>query len=183
MGFKTFLLLLMGALMSCSEEVHFATLEKLQDSNRPQAPLPVFDTEEDDDSEENQSSLETIVANPPTQETPVNEPEPAPAIPPTPAPTPPDPLVPANLVVESFSHSGARPVDILFVVDNSTSMEEEQRKMSERFTTFISDLQDVEYQIGITTTDLSSTNFNQDGAIVEFEGSSIKIITPGLVDG
>lgn len=48
-------------------------------------------------------------------------------------------------------------VDILFVNDNSGSMSTEQNKMADKFTNFIStlDSQRIDYQIAITTTDIS----------------------------
>lgn len=63
-------------------------------------------------------------------------------------------------------------VDILFVSDNSGSMSFEQKQMANRFATFIEELdrRNVNYRIGITTTDISSpTNvarlINQQGAL------------------
>ena len=50
-------------------------------------------------------------------------------------------------------------VDILFVVDNSGSMEEEQKKISQRLTNFISQLKDIDWHLGITTTS-ASDNFS-----------------------
>lgn len=45
-------------------------------------------------------------------------------------------------------------VDILFVVDNSKSMYEEQEQMAERFENLLGVIEDLEYQIAITTTDI-----------------------------
>lgn len=49
-------------------------------------------------------------------------------------------------------------VDILLVVDNSCSMQDEQDKLSEGFDAFVEyfDIADVDYQIGIITTDMES---------------------------
>lgn len=87
-------------------------------------------------------------------------------------------------------------VDILFVDDNSGSMSQEQRKMAERFPTFLQtlDARGLDYRIAITTTDVSSTfsstpagiknppsqwNGNgayQDGKLLEFS-SGLKFLT------
>ena len=52
-----------------------------------------------------------------------------------------------------------RDVDILFVIDNSGSMADEQARLARNFTSFVSalDTMDVEYRIGLTTTDVSRT--------------------------
>ena len=49
-------------------------------------------------------------------------------------------------------------VDILLVVDNSCSMQDEQDKLSQGFDEFVEffDVADVDYQIGITTTDMDA---------------------------
>jgi hypothetical protein len=63
-------------------------------------------------------------------------------------------------------------VDILFVDDNSGSMSFEQKRMADRFANFISalDSKNVDYRIGIITTDISSAanparTINQNGAL------------------
>lgn len=63
-------------------------------------------------------------------------------------------------------------VDILIVDDNSGSMSFEQNNMAQRFNQFISvlDAKNVDYRIGITTTDISSAtnparSINQNGAL------------------
>lgn len=44
--------------------------------------------------------------------------------------------------------------DILFVVDNSLSMEDEQSHMSERFPLFIKNLKQINWRVGVITTDV-----------------------------
>lgn len=63
-------------------------------------------------------------------------------------------------------------VDVLFVNDNSGSMSFEQSKMGERFPTLLQKLDDrmLDYRIGITTTDIETSNnppraINQNGAL------------------
>lgn len=59
-------------------------------------------------------------------------------------------------------------VDILFVVDNSTSMREEQEKLGQRLNSFLGQLNDVDWQIGITTTDVSDGPFGIKGSLIPF---------------
>jgi len=51
-------------------------------------------------------------------------------------------------------------VDILLIVDDSCSMQDEQTKLSEGFSEFVEffDVADVDYHIGITTTDMDDPN-------------------------
>ncbi|MCB0394273.1 MAG: hypothetical protein KDD25_06925 [Bdellovibrionales bacterium] len=67
-------------------------------------------------------------------------------------------------------------VDILIVDDNSGSMEVEQERMGDKFNSFVSGLGDLNWQIGVTTTDVSGGPFNQDGAILKLAGRNDKIL-------
>ncbi len=91
-------------------------------------------------------------------------------------------------------------VDILFVDDNSGSMSDVQAKMASKFPGFITSLGALDYRIGITTTDISSTfsqtplgltnypraaNGNgawQDGNLLAFPGSEGGFISPASPD-
>ena len=80
------------------------------------------------------------------------------------------------LVKESLSVSDLKkPVDIIFIVDNSHSMAREQRQMSEKFQSFIDDLSGVDWKIGITTTDNSEEGLQ--GSLTFFKDSSLTYIT------
>ncbi len=73
-------------------------------------------------------------------------------------------------------------VDILFVIDNSGSMAEEQRKLRNNFRVFIEELlnKDVkDFQIGIITTDLYEKN-PQRGQLIQADSATPKIITSSL---
>src|SRR5690606_4781259 len=48
--------------------------------------------------------------------------------------------------------------DILIVIDNSGSMEYEQRNMAQRVSNFLSILQGLDWRIAVTTTDPTSTS-------------------------
>jgi hypothetical protein len=88
----------------------------------------------------------------------------------------PNPGTPAT---ETFSQGeSANKVDILIINDNSRSMDSDQRKMSERFGSFISAIHDVDYQIAMTTTDLDSAKWAQHGKILPWLGTNTKILTP-----
>jgi hypothetical protein len=84
---------------------------------------------------------------------------------------------PAPKVMESFTQDdSANKVDILIINDNSYSMEVEQNKMSERFPSFVSAFTGLDYQIAMTTTDISSTDskLNLGGRVVEWTGANSK---------
>lgn len=65
-----------------------------------------------------------------------------------------------------------RKVDILFVNDNSISMREDQIKMSEKLNTFIGALANVDWHIGITTTDLSDGPYSSNGRLLNMSDAS-----------
>jgi hypothetical protein len=80
---------------------------------------------------------------------------------------------------ETFTQDeAANKVDILIVNDNSASMDPEQRKMSERFNSFVSELRGIDYQIAMTTTDVESVKWNQGGRILPWNGLSSRVLTP-----
>lgn len=93
-------------------------------------------------------------------------------------PTPPGPAV-LKTVNEDFTQGNAgNQIDILVVNDNSASMYELQSKLAARFGNLISSISDMDYQIGMTTTDLDSTNYNQGGRLMTWSGTSSTILTP-----
>ena len=69
-------------------------------------------------------------------------------------------------------------VDILFVVDNSSSMHEEHKNIENQFSDFMNDIKNLDYRIALTTVDISSSPGNvereyQDGRFIEFGDNSI----------
>lgn len=68
-------------------------------------------------------------------------------------------------------------VDILFVVDNSGSMREEQLEMKNRISGFISKIQNLDWQIAVTSTDALSTAPFGDGKFKPFSTSKY-MLTP-----
>lgn len=80
-----------------------------------------------------------------------------------------------NLESQSFTVRVGQ-VDILFVVDNSGSMSEEQRRMADSFPNFVEglELSGLDYRIGIVTTDIESqTNPQVNNAVLQ-NGNLIK---------
>ena len=51
-------------------------------------------------------------------------------------------------------------VDILFVIDNSSSMAQEHRNLADQFNSFLYDIKDVNYHLAVITTDISSSPNN-----------------------
>ncbi len=74
---------------------------------------------------------------------------------------------------EGGSDAGCRAVDLLFVIDNSGSMEDEQANLISSFPGFINAMksqlsQDLGYNVGITSSDLYAGSFDcfQEGALI-----------------
>ena len=68
-------------------------------------------------------------------------------------------------------------VDILLVVDNSCSMEDEQEKLSQGFEEFVRffEVAEVDYHIGVTTTDMFNTGTGAEGRLAR-SASGVSII-------
>lgn len=118
----------------------------------------------------------------------------APASPVTPPPTTtttpvtpslPDPVVPTPVVnkavAESFTQGNAgNQIDILIINDNSISMAPLQAKLASRFASLISSISDMDYHIGMTTTDLDSKKYNQGGRLLTWAGTATNVLTPSI---
>lgn len=104
------------------------------------------------------------------------------------APTPGAPVVYSSgtLLTDEFSQNlMSKKIDILFVVDNSISMAEEQAKLGARISSFLSTLHDIDWQIGITTTDVSDGQHGVKGSLLPLSGSLGYILnekTPNFVE-
>jgi hypothetical protein len=92
---------------------------------------------------------------------------------------------------DAFVQESGAKVDVLFVIDNSGSMMEEQQSLGANFASFMSAALEsgVDYHIGVTTTglDASSGGWSQcpggadggeNGRLFPVDGSSPRIITP-----
>ncbi|MFP2958272.1 choice-of-anchor D domain-containing protein [Myxococcus sp. 1LA] len=93
-----------------------------------------------------------------------------------------------------FQESQAK-VDVLFVVDNSGSMMEEQQSLGQNFAAFLSaaNVASVDYRIGVTTTGLDPSpggwsecpggaQGGENGRLFPVDGSRPRIITPATPD-
>lgn len=97
----------------------------------------------------------------------------------TPVPGPgPGPVSP-NKANETFTASAAqRKVDILFIDDNSSSMEAMQNSLGSRFSSFANAVQGIDWQIGVTTTDCSAGPYGICGSLLTMAGTASKVLTP-----
>ncbi len=75
---------------------------------------------------------------------------------------------------------GDRPVDILFVVDNSGSMNNERANLAQRIDGFIGKIDGLDWQLAVTSTDVSGSYDWENGRIVDFDGNGLHILTPAL---
>ena len=107
-----------------------------------------------------------------------------PADPTGPATSPTPVVVPGPVVVTSpyikveklITLSETQKAEVLFVVDNSISMAEEQSNMSSRFPLFIQNLKDINWRVGIITTDVDdATLATSDGKLLPFENGELFI--------
>ena len=72
----------------------------------------------------------------------------------------PDHEINRNMQYDTFYQEPSNAVDILWVVDDSISMEDEQEKMAARFSTFIAHIEEtnIDFHIGVVTTDMDPDN-------------------------
>ncbi len=76
-------------------------------------------------------------------------------------------------VAESIRTSGqAAKVDLLVVMDNSRSMEYEQMSISNRFSSFIDQLTNIDWQLAIATTDVLGDDQMKDGRFIRFRNTN-----------
>jgi hypothetical protein len=101
------------------------------------------------------------------------------------------PALPPDVVVDSWAQQAAAKVDVLWVVDNSQSMAEEQENLARNFQSFIELFTRgaIDYRIAVTTTDVfaDAGQFKgtpkiltpQTGNVVAAFGKNIKVGTGG----
>lgn len=176
-------------LSGCSDNVKFSrsTANVLAKSpggvSQPTPPGPGSETPPDIE--------EPPVEEPPAEEPPAEEPPPVVENPPgeeEPGDGGEEPIPDFQRGQETFTQeaSGGK-VDILVVVDNSDSMviDHMEKKFAKKFHNFISDLQGVDYQIGVTTTDIDSGSDREgwNGKLDFLGATNQKILTPSTADG
>lgn len=77
---------------------------------------------------------------------------------------------------EAFVQNNMPTLDVLFIVDNSPGLQEEQEAIGNNFQTFLDTLGNIDWQVAITTTDVSGhVLYGLDGRFLSFNG----IETPG----
>lgn len=92
-------------------------------------------------------------------------------------------IAPAVKKTEVFNQALAGKVDILFVVDNSPSMKKEQAKLGQRLSAFLAGLDNVDWQIAFTTTDVSNGKYGLKGSLQNLAGHGTdKILTSAYPD-
>lgn len=98
-------------------------------------------------------------------------------------PAPTTTTLPSAQKTEVFTQGpGANQVDILIVDDNSPSMADLEGKLASRFGDFVSSLKDVDYHIGITTTDVSSGPLGLRGSLLPLNGAPGNVLSPTTVN-
>lgn len=109
----------------------------------------------------------------------------------TPAPTPTNPgEVPVDSGVKYISKSKKitvngvdnNKVDLLVVIDNSASMATEQANMAARFSTLIDQLQGLDWQVGVITTDVSSDANLKDGRLIAMDTAGSQFVISSQMD-
>lgn len=76
-----------------------------------------------------------------------------------------------------YNEDSQAKVDILFIVDNSFSMIDNQRKLGDRLENFVTSLGQIDWQIGVTTTDMSSGPYGLKGSLAPFKNLGTNVLT------
>lgn len=97
-----------------------------------------------------------------------------------------EPLAPQKNYVRYNYDIPSGKVDMIFIVDNSSSMNEEHKNLGRQFKDFLDDVKDLDYNIAIITTDISKSPKNpksnqpyQDGKFIRI-GGQMYIRNPGI---
>ena len=82
----------------------------------------------------------------------------------------------------TFNQNGTKAkVDVLFIDDNSGSMENKQLKLGSALGSFITSLGSIDWQIGITTTDVSDDpDYGLKGSLLQLTGAATNILTSAV---
>lgn len=89
----------------------------------------------------------------------------------------------SNGASETFiSDASFGKIDILFIDDNSASMDPNQASLGAKFSGFASELLNIDWQIGITTTDCSTGPYGICGSLLPMTGTGNKILTPSVAN-
>ncbi|HEY8271230.1 MAG TPA: hypothetical protein VIG33_10115 [Pseudobdellovibrionaceae bacterium] len=89
----------------------------------------------------------------------------------------------SNGTSETFvSDASFGKIDILFIDDNSASMDPKQASLGTKFSGFVTELLKIDWQIGITTTDCSAGPYGICGSLLPLTGINSKILTPSVAN-
>ena len=167
------LLIYFIGLPGCSE-THFGSLKTLSCEDFPESfnckkvPIPDFQPANQDQADEDEEYEEYGRENERESD---RESEPYSS-----DPLPRDPPVVKHYVDFDYDISLGM-VDIVFVVDNSSSMAKEHRSIAKQLRSFLNQIRDVQYHIAVITTDISSSPDNpvrnayyQDGRFISIGG-------------
>lgn len=84
-------------------------------------------------------------------------------------------------ILEAFNQrSVVRKVDLLVIVDNSLSMAEEQSRLGARIQSFLNHLGRVDWQLAVTTTDVSTGPYGLKGSLLTMAGTSSMILNKNV---
>lgn len=72
---------------------------------------------------------------------------------------------------------GVRPVDILFVIDNSGSMDAERKELGARLQGMLDKIGGLNWQLAVTTTDVVGSSDRDEGRLLNLDGSGMRILT------
>jgi hypothetical protein len=87
----------------------------------------------------------------------------------------------SNGASETFiSDASFGKIDILFIDDNSASMDPNQASLGTKFSGFAAEMLNIDWQIGITTTDCSTGPYGICGSLLPLTGFGSKILTPSV---
>lgn len=81
----------------------------------------------------------------------------------------------------NFDDDGNRAkVDILFINDDSASMISKQNKLGAALNPFITNLKNIDWQLGITTTDITDGPYGTKGSLIPMKGTPYKILNKNV---
>lgn len=82
----------------------------------------------------------------------------------------------------TLSVDDSKPVDILFVVDNSGSMAFERSSLAQRIDGMIDVIKDLDWQIGVISTDSTNNDAKSDGRLIELRGMPGQYVLDSTMD-
>ena len=81
-----------------------------------------------------------------------------------------EPQKPVKNISKIITVHESNQADVIIVIDNSASMRFEQANMAQRFSSLVEEMKDLDWRLGIITTDVSKNEAKKDGRFLEFIG-------------